>query len=67
MLFSEAETEFEMNKLKNQLKREMVQEYYEKVRKEERERIITLLLENGADKRLIELIKNDPYLKEQLE
>ena len=69
MLFSEAETEFEMNKLKNQITREITEEIaknnYEEGRKEERDHIITLLLENGVDKRLIELIKNDSYLKEQ--
>ena len=83
MLFSEAETEFEMNKLKNQITREITEEiarnnYIEghkdgyikgckEQRGKERDHIISLLLENGVDKRLIELIKNDSYLKEQPE
>ena len=83
MLFSEAETEFEMNKLKNQITREITEEIaknnYEEGHKDgyikgckeqrgkERDHIINLLLENGSDKRLIELIKNDSYLKEQPE
>ena len=90
MLFSEAETEFEMNKLKNHYARvyaekglkeglekglkeglekgmekgmeEGLEKGLEKGRKEEHERIKSLLLEKGADKEIIDLIDND-YLK----
>ena len=71
MLFSEAETEFEMNKLKNQFKREIAEEIakdnYEKGREEERERIKLLLLEKGADKEMIDLIDKSSMLKEHTE
>ena len=71
MLFSEAETEFEMNKLKNHYARvyaekglkegleKGMEEGLEKGRKEEHERIKSLLLEKCADKEIIDLIDDD--------
>lgn len=62
MLFSEAETEFEMNKLKN---------YYiriasEEARKEELERINLFLTEKGVDKAIIDAIDTNSITNEQL-
>ncbi len=62
ILFSEAETEFEMNKLKN---------YYiriasEEARKEERERINLFLTEKGVDKAIIDAIDTSSITNEQL-
>ena len=62
MLFSEADTEFEMNKLKNYYARIAVEEAL----KEERERIKLFLTEKGVDKAIIDAIDTNSITNDQL-
>ncbi len=71
MLFSEANNEYEMNKLWNQIRREAREEGYESGLKEgfekAREYYKSLLLEKGVDKMIVDLIENAPFVRSKPE